>query len=54
VPSRPAPDFNLVDQNGQATSLTSLEGRAVVLEPGTVVPAKERSQGAEVEVEEDL
>lgn len=32
VPSRPAPDFSLVDQNGQVLALTSFEGRAVVLE----------------------
>ena len=32
VPNRQAPDFTLTDQKGQALSLTSFRGRAVVLE----------------------
>ena len=32
VPVRPAPDFTLTDQAGQAVSLASFRGRAVVLE----------------------
>ncbi len=31
VPSRPAPDFTLTDQNGRTFSLSSLRGRVVVL-----------------------
>jgi cytochrome oxidase Cu insertion factor (SCO1/SenC/PrrC family) len=32
VPTRPAPDFTLIDQNGHSLSLASLRGHAVVLE----------------------
>ena len=32
VPNKPAPDFNLTDQNGQSYSLTSFLGKSVVLE----------------------
>jgi len=32
VPSRPAPGFTLVDQNGKRISLSSFRGRAVVIE----------------------
>jgi len=32
VPDKPAPDFNLTDQNGRSYSLTSLRGKSVVLE----------------------